>query len=92
MRWRSTSDEPLPFAGGEPLDPDDGTPLDPAVFGTSMRSLAFVAEPVPLQRLLGRALYALAGAVQWILQVVGGRYYLTGVFVAMILMLIVMVS
>ncbi|GIV96225.1 MAG: hypothetical protein KatS3mg057_0882 [Herpetosiphonaceae bacterium] len=92
VRWRGVGQQQVPFTGGEPLDPDEGTPLEPAALGFSLRGLALLAQPVQLHRALVRGLDALSAGLSWALQLVGGRYYLTGALMAMVILLILMIA
>ncbi|HEY1011323.1 MAG TPA: hypothetical protein VGE07_01380, partial [Herpetosiphonaceae bacterium] len=84
---------PLPqWAGGEALERDAGTPHAPQALGHTLRGLALLADPRPLFGLLGRGLERISAGLAWALQLVSGRYYLTGVLIAALTLILLLVQ
>ncbi len=91
VRSRSRQHAPL-WTGGEALDRDEGTPHAPQAIGYSLRGIGLLANPQVVFSRFGRGLEWFSGRVAWAFQVFSGRYYLTGILIAALTLILLLVQ
>lgn len=91
MRTRATQPMAI-WTGGEALDHEEGTPHAPQAIGYSLRGLALLANPHRVLSTVGTSLEWLSDRVSWVFQVFSGRYYLTGVLIAALTLILLLVQ
>lgn len=70
------------WTGGERLDRDVGTAHAPQALSSVLNPLGMVANPLKLGNRIGIALQRTSQRVAWLMQIFSGRFYLTGILVA----------
>jgi multicomponent Na+:H+ antiporter subunit D len=91
LRSQARLHAPL-WTGGETLDRDEGTPHAPQTIGYSLRGIALLANPQVVFASIGRSLEWFSGRVAWAFQVFSGRYYLTGILIAAVTLILLLVQ
>ncbi len=80
------------WTGGEALDQNDGTPHVPQALGFSLRGLSLLLDPQPALSWLGQGLERLSRGLAWASQAFDGRYYLTGILIAALTLMLLLVQ
>ncbi|ABX04282.1 MAG TPA: hypothetical protein DEF47_22185 [Herpetosiphon sp.] len=80
--FRSQRQAIMPWNGGEQPDRDDGTAHLPAASSRMLSGLAVLGNPRPALRQSHGILQGLSSRIAWVLQFFSGRYYLTGILIA----------
>ena len=89
---RSTTRRNPAWTGGEMLDYDVGTAHAPHASGYSLRAVAVLADLRPVFQSLSRGLEWTSERTAWALQIFSGRYYLTGVLIAALTLMLLLIQ
>lgn len=80
------------WTGGEAPDQSTGTPHAPQASGYSLRAAAAIADLRPLFGSLSRGVEWLSARAAWALQIFSGRYYLTGILIAALTLILLLMQ
>lgn len=80
------------WTGGESPDQAGGTPHAPQASGYSLRAGGALADLQPIFGSLSRGIEWLSGRTAWALQIFSGRYYLTGILIAALTLILLLMQ